>query len=112
MASMPAGTPRPKRPSPRCGPLVPFAVAYKGRIAAALVALVVASAATLVMPMALRRVVDFGFSGRGRGLIDAYFAVLLWSSAFSRPRARPASISSSRWASGWWRIFARRCSGI
>src|SRR3954465_10407018 len=44
-------------------PLVPFAFRYKGRIGAALGALVIASAATLVLPIAVRRVVDHGFSG-------------------------------------------------
>ena len=77
MAAMPARTPRPKAALSALRPLVPYAIAYKGRIAAALVALVVASAATLVMPIALRRVVDFGFSSDNRTLINAYFLVLL-----------------------------------
>jgi ATP-binding cassette subfamily B protein len=37
----------------------------------------VASGATLVVPIAVRRVVDFGFTDQGRGYIDAYFALLL-----------------------------------
>ena len=65
MAAMPAELPAQSR-ALRPAPLVPYAIAYKGRIAAALVALVVASAATLVMPIALRRVVDFGFSSEDR----------------------------------------------
>jgi ATP-binding cassette subfamily B protein len=58
-------------------PLVPFALAYRGRIAAALAALIAASAATLVVPIAVRRVVDHGFSDGGSALINAYFTVLL-----------------------------------
>jgi ATP-binding cassette subfamily B protein len=58
-------------------PLVPFALAYRGRLAAALVALVVASAATLLIPLAVRRVIDFGFSPDTKDLIGAYFGVLL-----------------------------------
>ncbi len=58
-------------------PLIPYAIAYKGRIAAAILALTVASAATLVVPVAVRRVVDHGFSGDGRGVIDAYFGFLV-----------------------------------
>lgn len=77
MASIPAGSPRPKAALSALRPLVPYAIAYKGRIAAALLALIVASAATLVMPIALRRVVDFGFSADDRTLINAYFAMLL-----------------------------------
>ena len=58
-------------------PLVPYGLAYKGRIAAALAALIMASAATLVVPIAVRRVVDFGFSEEGRAYINAYFALLI-----------------------------------
>ena len=58
-------------------PLVPYALAYKGRIAAAVAALAVASAATLALPIAARRVIDHGFSEGGGRLIDAYFAVLV-----------------------------------
>jgi ATP-binding cassette subfamily B protein len=68
---------RPKAHLSALAPLVPFALAYKGRIAAALLALMAASAATLVVPLAVRRVVDHGFSEAGRGLVDAYFAVLI-----------------------------------
>ena len=52
-------------------------LAYKGRIAAALVALVMASAATLVVPIAVRRDGRFRLFGGGPGLIDAYFAMLM-----------------------------------
>ena len=58
-------------------PLVPFALAYRGRIAAALAALVAASAATLVVPLAVRRVVDHGFAAEGAEVINAYFAMLI-----------------------------------
>jgi ATP-binding cassette subfamily B protein len=68
---------RPKAHLGALKPLVPFALAYKGRIAAAILALMAASAATLVVPMAVRRVVDFGFSEQGAHLIDAYFAMLI-----------------------------------
>ena len=54
-------------------PLVPYARRYKGRITAALVALVVASAATLTVPAAVRRMIDFGFSADSQGLINTYF---------------------------------------
>ena len=68
---------RPKAHLSALAPLIPYALAYKGRIAAALAALMAASAATLVVPLAVRRVVDFGFSEEGRHLIDAYFGVLV-----------------------------------
>ena len=58
-------------------PLVPFALRYKGRIAAALVALIAASSATLVIPVAVRRMIDFGFSAESAQLIDRYFLVMI-----------------------------------
>ena len=58
-------------------PLVPFALAYRGRMLAAFLALLAASGATLVVPIALRRVIDHGFSPEGQGVIDTYFAALI-----------------------------------
>jgi len=77
MADLPQGPHRPKAALGALKPLVPYGLAYRGRIAAALAALMVASGATLVVPIAVRRVVDFGFSDQGRDYIDAYFALLL-----------------------------------
>ena len=49
-----------------------------GRLAPrALLALGLASAATLVVPIAVRRVIDFGFSEQGRTYINAYFVLLI-----------------------------------
>lgn len=50
----------------------PFADAYRGRMLVALVALVVAAAATLALPVAVRRLVDFGFDPR-QGNFNSYF---------------------------------------
>ena len=77
MADFPQGSTRPKAALGALKPLVPYGLAYKGRIAAALAALMVASGATLVVPIAVRRVVDFGFSDQGRAYIGAYFALLI-----------------------------------
>jgi len=68
---------RPKANLSALAPLVPYALAYRGRIGAAILALVAASAATLVVPVAVRRVIDHGFSDEAGGLIDAYFAMLI-----------------------------------
>ena len=54
-------------------PLAPLRLAHRARIALALIALTVASAATLVVPIAVRRMIDFGFSDANAGLIRAYF---------------------------------------
>jgi ATP-binding cassette subfamily B protein len=45
-------------------------------LAAALVALVVSALTTLAVPLAVRRMIDLGFSGIDPGLIDKYFATL------------------------------------
>jgi ATP-binding cassette subfamily B protein len=57
--------------------LLPYIVRYRGRALAALLALIVASAATLVVPVAVRRMIDFGFSDKAVQLIDSYFAVMI-----------------------------------
>ena len=54
-------------------PLAPYAFAHRTRIVLALIALTIASAATLVVPIAVRRMIDFGFSAANAGLIHAYF---------------------------------------
>jgi ATP-binding cassette subfamily B protein len=57
--------------------LVPYVMRYRWRALAALGALVVAALATLAVPLAVRRMIDFGFSPEGVGLIDQYFAVMI-----------------------------------
>lgn len=57
--------------------LMPFVARYKGRAAAGLVALLLASAATLAVPIAVRRMIDLGFSAERVALIDQYFAVMI-----------------------------------
>ncbi len=72
-----AGSARAKAPLKALRPLLPFALRYRARIAAGLVALACASGSTLVVPIAMRRVIDHGFSEDGSGVIDAYFLALL-----------------------------------
>jgi ATP-binding cassette subfamily B protein len=57
--------------------LVPFVMRYRGRAAAAVVALLVAAVTTLVVPVAVRRMIDFGFDAEHIGLIDQYFGVMI-----------------------------------
>ncbi|MCZ7659550.1 MAG: ABC transporter transmembrane domain-containing protein [Xanthobacteraceae bacterium] len=57
--------------------LLPHVLRYRGEIAAALAALLVASLATLAVPIAVRRMIDHGFSAERIGLIDQYFAVMI-----------------------------------
>ncbi|WP_226582755.1 ABC transporter transmembrane domain-containing protein [Acuticoccus sediminis] len=57
--------------------LWPYALRYKGRLAAAFVAMLAATGATLAVPMAVRRMIDHGFGPDNAGLIDSYFAMLI-----------------------------------
>jgi ATP-binding cassette, subfamily B, bacterial len=57
--------------------LAPYLARYRGRASAALGALLVAAITTLVVPIAVRRMVDFGFSREAAGLIDSYFTVMI-----------------------------------
>ena len=56
---------------------LPYARAQKGRIVAALIALVIASLATLALPTAVRRVIDVGFAEGERQLANSYFMLLI-----------------------------------
>ncbi len=57
--------------------LMPFVARYKGRAVAAIIALVMAAVATLAVPIAVRRMIDYGFDPHRVGLIDEYFAVMI-----------------------------------
>ena len=57
--------------------LAPFIMKYPGMIAGAFIALVAATLATLTMPIAVRFMIDNGFSRDDAGSIDSYFLALL-----------------------------------
>lgn len=57
--------------------LLPYAGKHKWQIVAALVALLVASLATLTLPLALRRVIDTAFEAAERSHTDSYFMTLI-----------------------------------
>jgi ATP-binding cassette, subfamily B, bacterial len=57
--------------------LMPYIARYRGRAVLALVALIVAALTTLVVPVAIRRIIDFGFSADGIALINSYFGVMI-----------------------------------
>ncbi len=71
--------PAAKRPA-RLRPLLalaPYVGRYRGRAFLALIALTVAAITTLVVPVAVRRIIDFGFSPEGIALINSYFGVMI-----------------------------------
>jgi ATP-binding cassette subfamily B protein len=57
--------------------LKPFVLPYRGMIAAAGAALIVAAGATLALPMAVRGVIDHGFSAEDASRIGQYFLALI-----------------------------------
>ncbi|MFN4203593.1 MAG: ABC transporter transmembrane domain-containing protein [Tabrizicola sp.] len=77
MADTTAVEDRPK--SKRVGALrglVPFLWPYRGLAALALLALILTASVSLVLPLAVRRVID-GFNDANAGLLDQYFAAAL-----------------------------------
>jgi ATP-binding cassette, subfamily B, bacterial len=75
-----APPPAPEERKAKLRPLVrlmPYIARYRWQAAAALIALVVAAVTTLVVPIAVRRMIDFGFSRDSATLIDSYFTVLI-----------------------------------
>ncbi len=57
--------------------LIPLILPYKGRLLLAMLALLISSIALLAMPMAVRNVIDHGFSIEDAANVDRYFFVLL-----------------------------------
>jgi len=57
--------------------LTPFLSRYRGRMVVALIALLVAAVATLIVPIAARRVIDNGFSAANAALVNQYFTGML-----------------------------------
>ena len=77
MSSADAGSKASRSSLAALRPLAPYAFVHRTRIGLALAALVIASAATLVVPIAVRRMIDFGFSADNAGLIRAYFLSMI-----------------------------------
>jgi ATP-binding cassette subfamily B protein len=74
----PAGPePAPRRKLRPLLSLMPYLARYRWRATAALIVLVIAAITTLVVPIAVRRMIDFGFAHEGAHLIDSYFTVLI-----------------------------------
>ena len=58
-------------------PLAPYALRYKLTIMIAMAALIVAAGATLTLPLAVRGMIDHGFSADSSGAINAYFGAMI-----------------------------------
>src|SRR5436309_1737913 len=79
-AEVPSALPAQRPGARNLRPLVslfPYVARYRWHAIAALAALLAAAIATLVVPVAIRRMIDFGFSRESANLIDSYFSVML-----------------------------------
>ncbi len=76
MTTTPPETPprRDLRPLKR---LLPYLARYRGRVILALLSLLVASTATLIIPVAVRRLLDNGFTSGNAQLVNQYFLAML-----------------------------------
>src|SRR5215831_3600410 len=76
-----AATPAsPAKSQARLRPLLalsPYVMRYRGRAFLALIALTIAALTTLLVPIAVRRMIDFGFTPEGIALINSYFSVMI-----------------------------------
>src|ERR1700712_5539392 len=59
------------------GRLTPYLMRYRGMGAGAIVALALAAVTSLALPLAVRRMIDHGFSRADSTFINSYFAVIM-----------------------------------
>jgi ATP-binding cassette subfamily B protein len=70
----------PAKSSARLRPLLalaPYVARYRGRAVLALISLTIAAITTLLVPVAVRRMIDFGFTPEGIAMINSYFSVMI-----------------------------------
>jgi ATP-binding cassette subfamily B protein len=75
-----AGLTQPAKSGAKLRPLLalaPYIARYRGRAALAFVSLTIAAITTLIVPVAVRRMIDFGFSPEGIAMINSYFSVMI-----------------------------------
>ncbi|MDO8397567.1 MAG: ABC transporter ATP-binding protein/permease [Bradyrhizobium sp.] len=70
----------PAKSSARLRPLLalmPYVGRYRGRAILAFISLTIAAITTLLVPIAVRRMIDFGLSPEGIAMINSYFSVMI-----------------------------------
>ncbi|MGH6761304.1 MAG: ABC transporter transmembrane domain-containing protein [Phyllobacterium sp.] len=70
-------TERKRRPLKPLRRLAPYLARYKGLVIGAMISLVAAAAVALTLPLAVRRMIDHGFSDADSNLINNYFGLLV-----------------------------------
>src|SRR5260370_31600902 len=70
--------------------LAPYLARYRGRAVLAFISLTIAALTTLIVPVAVRRMIDFGFTPEGSAMINSSFSVMIPVGAvLARARAAP-----------------------
>jgi ATP-binding cassette subfamily B protein len=104
MARPPRQSEDDRAPSRRLGALAalwPFLAPYRGLMALAGLALVLTAGVSLVLPVAVRRVVD-NFGTAEIRLLDQYFGAALGIALLLALGTALRYYLVTRWASGWW----------
>jgi ATP-binding cassette, subfamily B, bacterial len=57
--------------------IAPYVLRYRGMLGLAGVAMLISAMAMLILPTAIRRMIDFGFAGRDGGFINQYFSMMI-----------------------------------
>ncbi|WP_029581710.1 ABC transporter ATP-binding protein/permease [Bradyrhizobium sp. URHD0069] len=57
--------------------LAPYVARYRGRAVLAFISLTIAAITTLLVPVAVRRMIDFGLTPEGIAMINSYFSVMI-----------------------------------
>src|ERR1700678_929861 len=57
--------------------LAPYMARYRGRVTLAFISLTIAAITTLLVPVAVRRMIDFGFTPEGIARINSYFSGMI-----------------------------------
>ena len=79
--------------------LLPYLATYRGWVLLAFLALLGASATTLLLPVAIRRMIDFGFGADDPSLVDNYFSVLIAVAAYDLVQRKLLSVRQHLYAS-------------
>ncbi len=89
---------------------------YRGLVAGALISLTLAAVTSLALPLAVRRMIDHGFTQSDGRFINSYFAMLMVMAVVRAParsdcRLRSPSSAASRAVSRRFSIFTARRRG-
>ena len=92
--------------------LLPYIQRYRNLVIGAGISLVAAAVTTLTLPMAVRRMIDHGFSNSDSGFINTYFSMLMILAVILALASAARYYFVITLVSGSSRICAAMCSTI